>query len=227
MPNRGAGKRDTFSLPFPDGLKPGLSGGEEDFLYRCRNTFPGSREHKGQVLALSLKKQPPKETQGQVTDSIGLLISILVRYPEVGAINYDADRQILRFTFMLAPPEEGKDLQGFGKKLKQALEAYNYLEDRKAQVVELKVHHHEEIYSLEVHRDVHTLSRDEIGLIVNLVREAFDQYLMAETNDSLLEEDLLLQEEIIERMLEKVRGSAPKRHLIAFREEGRVMVFNK
>ncbi|MBE3571456.1 MAG: hypothetical protein IMW95_00655 [Moorella humiferrea] len=164
---------------------------------------------------------------GEVSDTIGLLISILVRYPEVATINYEPDEQLLRFTFMLSEPITGEKMEKFAEKFRKSLEVYNYLENREARIIDLKYTPYDQLTSLEVQRDVATLSRDEIDLIIALVREGFNSTLVAENNDNIMEEELMIQEELIDRMLESVRGTVPERRLIAFREEGRVMVFNK
>lgn len=164
---------------------------------------------------------------GEVSDSIGLLISILVRFPEVGTINYEPRDQVLRFTFMLAQPLAKGAIRQFEEKFRKSLEIYNFLEDRVPKVINLKYTPYDQLMALEVQRDVTSLSRNEIGLIIALVREAFEARLVSENNDNLMEEELLLQEELIDHMLESVRGTVPQRQLIAFREEGRVMVFNK
>ncbi|MGI9860325.1 hypothetical protein SDD30_02940 [Moorella naiadis] len=164
---------------------------------------------------------------GEVSDSIGLLISILVRYPEVGTINYEPHDQVLRFTFMLAQPVEEERVRAFETKFHKSLEVYNYLEDRDARVINLHHTYDDQIMSLEVQRDVATLSRDEINLIMTLVQEEFGSSLVVENNDEVMEEELILQEELIDHMLESVKGTTSERQLIAFREEGRVMVFNK
>ena len=64
-------------------------------------------------------------------------------------------------------------------------------------------------------------------MVIELVHMNFNQNLVSEKNDSLMEEDLLMQEELIEHMLENLKISSPEKNLIAFREEGRVLVFNK
>ncbi|MDN5325762.1 MAG: hypothetical protein PWP41_458 [Moorella sp. (in: firmicutes)] len=164
---------------------------------------------------------------GELSGSIGLLISILVRYPEVGTINYEPRDQVLRFTFMLAQPVAVEQVQEFEKKFRKSLEVYNYLEDREPQVINLHHTWNDQLMSLEVQRDVATLSRDEINLIMTLVREEFGTSLVVENSDEVQEEELIFQEELIDHMLESVKGTASERQLIAFREEGRVMVFNK
>jgi hypothetical protein len=72
------------------------------------------------------------------------------------------------------------------------------------------------------------MSRGEIGLTIKLLRDRFTDRLVADRNDAMLEEDLLLQEEVIEDMLENMRKKDNDDHsLIGIREDGRVFVFNK
>ncbi|KKM13101.1 hypothetical protein SY88_00665 [Clostridiales bacterium PH28_bin88] len=163
----------------------------------------------------------------EVSDSIGLLISILVRYPEVATINYEPQSHVLRFAFMssrVLSDVEGKIL---GDNIISCLETFNFLEARQAQVIRLEHSRCDNVTVLEVQRDVETLTGEEIALIIALMHQEFPGELVADENDSLMEEDLLMQEELIGHMLENMKGAIPEKKLIAFREEGRVLVFNK
>jgi len=174
-------------------------------------------------MNLQYKSRPQEE----VSDSIGLLISILVRYPEVGTINYDPLNQHLRFTFIFSGVLEEKELVKFKRTMVESIDTYNDLEHRSAAVVEVDHHLCDHFTMLEVIRDVGTLSQEEIALVIELVHMKYAQNLVTEKNEGLLEEDLQMQEELIEHMLENIRISSSEKNLIAFREEGRVLVFNK
>ena len=80
---------------------------------------------------------------------------------------------------------------------------------------------------VEIRRDVSTLTQEEISLVIALMRMEFRQQLVVDPGDSLYEDELALQDEMIEQMLEDLRESRSDRRLVAFREEGRVMVFNQ
>ena len=162
-----------------------------------------------------------------VADSIGLLISILVRYPEVGTINYEPKTHVLTFTFVLLCLLPDEQIDGFQTKLFDCLKTFNYLEAREPQVINLSSSVCRNFTVMEIRRDVETLSQNEISLIVSLIRQEFREDLVTEESDSLVEEEMLLQEELIGHMLENMKGAVPEKKLIAFREEGRVLVFNK
>lgn len=171
--------------------------------------------------------QYKSKSQEEVSDSIGLLISILVRYPEVGTINYDPLKHHLKFTFIFSGVLDEQKMDNFKKMMSISIETYNTLEKRSPSIVEVSYILCESFTMFEVTRDMETLSQEEISMVIELVQESFQQELVTERNDHLLEEDLLMQEELIEHMLENIKNTFPGKNLIAFREEGRVLVFNK
>jgi predicted XRE-type DNA-binding protein len=160
-----------------------------------------------------------------VSDSISLLISILVRYPEVASINYEPNSHVLRFTFMCTKKIAEGD--SFFYNVISCLETYNFFQNRKAKVIGLSHSQYNQLTAIEIQRDVHTLTAEEIALIISLMHDQFPQELISDENDYLLEEDLLVQEELICHMLEMIKDEAPSQKIIAFREDGRVLVFNK
>ena len=165
--------------------------------------------------------------KNDVTDSVGLLISILVRYPEVSTINFDPEHQVLKFNSIVSRILDNDEMSALRKQLLDSIEVFNKLEGK---VTRLSMVNYQECGSftmIEIQRDVETLVREEIALIVALLREDLESGLVQDDNGSFYEEDLLIQEEIIEHMLESVKDYAGDKKLFAFREEGRVLVFNK
>jgi len=162
-----------------------------------------------------------------VSDTIGLLISILVRYPEVASINFDPHGQALKFTFIFSGSVPKKDQETFEVKINNYLDAYLLIEDKNSEVSSMQWLSYDKFSILEITRDVDTLSQEEIAIIIALVKEDFGPGLVYENSDSVAEEDLMLQEELIGHMLENLKGSRQEKKLIAFREEGKVLVFNK
>ncbi|WP_066635427.1 hypothetical protein [Desulfolucanica intricata] len=167
------------------------------------------------------------KSQENMSDSVGLLISILVRYPEVATINFDPEQQVLKFTFILNHLD-GEEIKTVKSRVLDSIEVYNILEGKKPRVVLIGQQECDQFTLIEIQRDVDTLVQEEIALIVKLFYDAFWNYLVTDQNSSLIEEDLLVQEELIEHMLENVKCRASdNRYLYAIREEGKVLVFNK
>lgn len=165
--------------------------------------------------------------QDEVSDSIGLLISILVRYPEVSTINFDPVNQELKFTFIVSRVLDSEEMVNFKYKVKESIKAYAELEGLSISIINVDDHLCEDFTKFEVTRDVGSLTQEEIALVIQLVQMKFASNLITERNENVLEEDLIMQEELIEHMLENFKTSSAENNLIAFREEGRVLVFNK
>ena len=144
-------------------------------------------------MSLNLKSKRDNE----YSDSIGLLISILVRYPEVGTINFDPKQQDLKFTFIFSRVLDEKELANFKRELIQVIETYNYLEGKEISIVDMNHLLCDNFTMIEVRRDVNTLTQDEIAMIIELVDRCFKQNLVAEQNEYMMEEDLIMQEELI------------------------------
>jgi hypothetical protein len=171
-----------------------------------------------------------RQDDGELCDSIGLLISILVRYPEIGTVKFDPDSQTLKLSFLLSQLVDENEYQVFADKLCTSLETYNMLEGYDQVIIKTALSSFDQldrISVIEVDRDVHTLSKTEIALIITLLKESYTGRMIVDKNDSLLEEDLLVQEELIDNMLEHLKLSRYEKKLIGIREDGRVMVFNK
>ena len=168
-----------------------------------------------------------KGNRGNVTDSVGLLISILVRYPEVATINFDPENHFLKFTFIYSQVLGKNDLDNLRNKLLDSIEVYNLLEGKQPKFISLNHQICDNLTMIEIQRDVDTLVQEEITLIVNLFHQYLHDNLVTEEGEQFIEEDLIAQEELIEHMLENIKCSKQEKSLFAFREEGRVLVFNK
>lgn len=162
-----------------------------------------------------------------VTDSVGLLISILVRYPQVAAINFDPEEHLLKFDFICARAVEEAEMQQFEAHVLDYIQAFNYLEKKEIPLVEITHQVFNELTVIEIKRDVETLALDEINLVAEVFYQFWERDLISDQGENLIEEDLVVQDEIIEHMLESVKDSVGNKKLYAFREEGRVLVFNK
>ncbi|HHV61830.1 MAG TPA: hypothetical protein GXX51_04215 [Firmicutes bacterium] len=169
-----------------------------------------------------------RQREDHAANSVSLLISILVRYPQIVTVNFDPKHKTLKFTFMISEQISDERYAKFKMKLEENIETYAALIQSGKPDIELHMVRFEGFTSLEVKRDVQTLTQEEISLIIELVVAEFgDQLITERGEDSLLDEEISMQDEIIENMLEDLRESFQERDLIGFREEGRVLVFNK
>ena len=168
------------------------------------------------------------QTDQQVSDGANLIISMLVRYPEIGTINFNPEANSLKLTFMISGIPPAGDFESAKQLIINSIAAYHMLEGITNISVAMELSSYEQVAMVTIIRDVQTLTRGEINLTIKILRERFSERLVADHNDAMLEEDLLFQEEVIEDMLENMRTEYNDHHnLIGIREDGRVFVFNK
>lgn len=170
------------------------------------------------------KLEPNNE---HISDSVNLLISILIRYPEIGTIKFNTETNCLLFKFMLSASPSELELSKFKNLLLDSIIAYNMLEGLSLGTSEIELHTDAQVAMLTIIRDIYTLSNSEITLIIALLRQQLHHYLIVDTIDSPNEEDLAVQEEVIEDMLIRIKDHRHLYGLIGIRENGRVLVFNK
>ncbi|MFA5536641.1 MAG: hypothetical protein WDA53_05665 [Bacillota bacterium] len=163
------------------------------------------------------------------SESAGLLISILMRYPEIGAISFNPDDHTMTLSFSCKKIITEKEFINKKNQLELCLDTYAYLEGKKSSVFAIQCLSTEEISVLKIKHKVESASKNEIALIINFLQQEFGDCLVRDLdrNELLEEEDLLLQDEFIGHMLESFKGKIPVNKIIAFREEGKVHLFKK
>ena len=162
-----------------------------------------------------------------ISDSIGLLISILLCYPSICSVKYLTDDYAMRFTVLIKKPLGDAEFEAMAEKLRLGIEVLGQLNRRPVEKCDL----HKAVYNdttvLEIDCSMNDLTREMIALINEIILSEFSDTVLIENKEVMYEEDIQFQEMIIDNMLESVRSSAPHKSLIGFREEGKVMVFNK
>ena len=159
-------------------------------------------------------------------DSIDFFVSIMLRYPEIATIKYDPARCRVKFTFIVSGVVSAQNCNKWADTLLKTLDAYYHLENKKISEIGIENTTCDQITLIEISRDVQSLCVNEIGIIVNLFKDRFAQDAMVDSY-GLVGEDLLFRDEMIRHTLESLKHAQLEKKLIALREEGRVLVFNK
>ncbi|MBP1764729.1 MAG: hypothetical protein H6Q65_1787 [Firmicutes bacterium] len=163
----------------------------------------------------------------QVTDGVNLLISILIRYPEITSISFDPQTHILRQNFMLSGIPSKIEFAKVRKVLLDSIAVYHTIEGINDKTVDIQLSEYDTVAMLHIVQDVRTLSKGEIALTIALLKEHFRSSLIIETSEAFLEEELYLQDELIDNMLNNATRNNSGRRLVGIREDGRVIVYNK
>lgn len=158
---------------------------------------------------------------------ISLLSTILLYYPEISKINFDPRKQVVKFNFYLSSSVPEEKLKKFQKRAEQALSAFFYLEKKQVNISNLTCQTLDFFRIIEIERDIHTLSRKEIDLVISFLKEELKKYIITDDDEDFPMEDLALQEEAIKLLFENVEKELPETELVAMRDEGKVLVFNR
>lgn len=160
-------------------------------------------------------------------ESISLLTTLLIRYPEICSVNYSPGKRQLKISLILNHRLDKATQEQFQDELQRCVDTYIYFEKKEhPKYIRIKYTDGPGIGIVEITRDAATLTQKEISLIINYMHERFHSILVRD-DLGLAEDDLLEQDDIIGCMLDRLRIKYPKYKLIALREEGRVLVFKR
>ena len=163
----------------------------------------------------------------EVSDSVGLLITILVRYPEISKINYEPENQMIKMTYLIKNTFSEEELDHSFGNLKECVLTFNYLQQNNNISVETKYEINEDYITLDLYRDIDTFTVSELNVIIQLLHTDFPKSVIVDSNEFFYEDELQWQEELITDMLENLKKALPLKKMLAFRDEGKVRVFDK
>lgn len=164
------------------------------------------------------------------SDGVSLLISILVRFPQIGTINYESKNRIMRLNFIVARAVSDEDQIALAQKLASHIKAYHYVTSQQPTCMKFECsHQYQQFYCISLERDLSSLSKGELDLVISLLSERFGEDLVIEDRESLPDfmDEPGFPEDLIDSMMEAVRTQRAAKNLTAMRENGRVLVFNK
>jgi len=159
--------------------------------------------------------------------SAGLLVSILLRFPEVGSVTFDPQSHALCFTLLLKQRMVAESFRNLQVLVLESIAAFSFLQGIEPRLIDITRTSLQGLTAIEISRDAETLTREEISLLIGLMRSHFGEGLVVESDSGLMEEDLIVQEQLIDEALDDLRETQQQQNLIAYREGGRVLVFNK
>lgn len=168
--------------------------------------------------------QLPSFGWGGSTRGLGTLIAVIMRYPEVSSVQCDPEAKTMQITFVVKGALDHKSWLKVAEHARDALISYRELTRRALLSIDLTRTVIGEVTILELIRDTDTVSVEEIGILIEMLRDHCELAMLFDPHD-LLEEDMMVQEETIQERLQALvqEGSG---QLVALRDEGRVLIFN-
>ncbi len=161
----------------------------------------------------------------EASDAVGLIIALLVRYPQIATIGSNPAQGTVTLSFAvrgrLERTVERQLREAVGEHVRSLLELTRERFDALTVVTESDA----AVSFVRVTRDARTFSREELQLLVALLAQRFAERLVQSPADEEALDDENGSDEFVEYALEALRDPAQQRSLVGFREEKRVLVY--
>jgi len=157
---------------------------------------------------------------------LDIFVSASLKHPELNAVKYEADKELIMFEFALETNLELEARKSFVENVENCLQLFVGLNGIKPTVLKINCLLHSGFTFLYVYRDIKSLSEEEITLLVDLVKREFNHLLIKDRSSIIAEEQY--KRRIMKNLINKMnKGYNSSTNFFAYREEGKVFVFNK
>jgi hypothetical protein len=171
-------------------------------------------------------------------EGVAFLTALLVRYREIGSARLYHAGNRLRLDFYLHRQVSDEEWKSFHDRVQLSWRVFFQLQRLHPEVFELQrgpAPYQDlpflvdedgwvEVSTLNVIRDLPSVTLEELALLVSLVNEFFEDALAL--NEEAPQEDAEQQDEVIHRCLERVRAAPGEATLTGFRDDMRVLIYS-
>lgn len=162
----------------------------------------------------------------QSNDSVHLLVSLLVRHPELSRVIIKPRFSAIAFFFVVRGALGGDDARAFKRALAEHIDALHRLHGVRKASVRIRLSCENDMTFVEVERDANSVGREEIALIVAVTAETFGERLVVNPPaDDAGEEELSAQDDPVGSALDAVRNGRQRKGVVGFRDDRRVLVY--
>ncbi len=161
---------------------------------------------------------------------VNMLIELLVRFPEIYTITYNMNASACCISYMIKGPIEQKPLSDLRRQLKQNLDAlyflHNHGEPDKFKITGSRYHN---LTQIQINMEGGSLLGESVSLITKTVQGFFGEDLISEISAEY-DGSLAAIAEPFEELPGRSPAVTPARkisHLFAFREAGKVYIYDK
>jgi hypothetical protein len=160
-------------------------------------------------------------------DSVNLVVSLLVRHPELSRIVIRRRFAAIAFFFVVKGTLTRDDAIAFRRSVGAHSRAFHSLSRERAPRVSVRVRSEEGLSFVEIERETSDLSRDEIAMLVSLVSDSFGERLLVNppAEGPSDEESTGAREDAVGDALDAVRRAKQRKSLVGLRDERRVLIY--
>ncbi|HET9343591.1 MAG TPA: hypothetical protein VFO25_11830 [Candidatus Eremiobacteraceae bacterium] len=168
-----------------------------------------------------IAKRAPEETN----DSVNLIVSLLVRHPELSRIIIKPRSAAIAFFFIVRAVLDAGERSRFRRSVVEHTQALRSLGRGAKADVAVRFSSGDDLTFVEIERDAKSIGRDEIAMLVGLVSQTFGERLVVNPPAEEGEDDASIQEESVVSALDAVQRGRQRKGLVGFRDERRVLIY--
>ncbi|TAM57736.1 hypothetical protein EPN52_12870 [bacterium] len=169
-----------------------------------------------------IAQRMPTETN----DAVNLIVSLLVRYPEITSVRSNPADETIRLTFAFTTAFTAPQARRIAAEIVEYLEAYHDVSRLAPAVLGAHCEVDQGASFLHVDRDLKTIAKDEISMIVTLLTERFGSALVTNpVPEESSDDEVSEQEEMVNVAIDSLRDGGSQKSLVGFREERRVLIY--
>jgi len=158
-------------------------------------------------------------------DSIDLIVSLLVRHPELSRVVIKPRVESIAFFFAVRDRLSRLHERNLRHTVTEHLEAFHALLRTRSARTRVRTRTDAHVSFVEIERDATTLTRDEIPLIVALVSQCFgDRLIVNPPAEEAGDEELEAHGDAVGPALDAVRHAKQRKGLVGFRDERRLLI---
>jgi hypothetical protein len=159
-------------------------------------------------------------------EGLDALLSAFICNPELSSVKYDGKKDIIKIEAALNAAINEADRTEFLNRCSQSIRLLMKTRGVEPVYFQLGFQESSGVTILRLYRDSLTLSEEEIELYVKLLRQSFYTLLISDDQD--LGAGAFFNGELKRTLLKKIKQSQDDfQNIFAYRNEGRVYVFNK
>lgn len=159
-------------------------------------------------------------------DTVSLVCALLVRYPELASIRSMPAEGNVRLTFALRTRLDKTAHRQLSDAISDHVAGYLMLAKDEAQTLRVECEGDRATTFVHVTRDTESFSKDELELLVGLLRDRYEAVLVRNPlPEDHLDADPAAQDEAALYAIEALRDPTQAKSLVGFREEARVLVY--
>lgn len=159
-------------------------------------------------------------------DSVNLVVSLLVRHPELSRVVIKPRFSAIAFFFVINAAIPADEDARFRGDVLDHLRAFHEIVRDAAPRIAVRIRVDKHISFVEIERDARSITRDEISLIVALVAKSFGERLVVNPPaEESLDDEFGTQDDTVGSALDAVRRGKQRNGLVGFREERRVLIY--